>query len=132
VTDPACVDWVEFPGIGEAYPILNVIGHLDRMYVTEPTPGTPPFEGFTLRMFEPESQAWRIWWSSTPRAPGVLDLPVEGGFTGRHGVFECDDNPRTAIGLTKPANPLTMRHKVPTVRGDCRIATLGWRGGEGV
>ncbi|MET0235641.1 MAG: hypothetical protein ABW224_13430 [Kibdelosporangium sp.] len=90
VTDPACTEWVEFPATGEAYPILDGIGHIDRMYVTDPAPGTPPFEGFTLRMFEPRSGTWRIWWSST-RAPGVLDPPVEGRFTGRHGVFECDD-----------------------------------------
>ena len=57
-----------------------------------PTPadGGPPFEGFTLRLFDPSDQTWRIWWSST-RAPGVLDTPVAGRFDGSHGVFEAAD-----------------------------------------
>jgi hypothetical protein len=90
VTDRTCADWVEFEATSEAYPILDGIGHIDRMYVPEPVSGTP-FEGFTLRLFEPASRTWKIWWSST-RVPGVLDPPVQGRFVGRHGVFDCEDN----------------------------------------
>lgn len=89
VTDPDCADWVEFDATSEASPILGGFGHVDRLYVAEPVDGDP-FEGFTLRLFDPRSRTWRIWWSST-RVPGVLDTPVEGRFSGGHGVFECDD-----------------------------------------
>jgi hypothetical protein len=53
-------------------------------------PDGPPFEGLTLRLFDPSEETWSIWWSST-RAPGRLDPPVVGRVTGEHGVFDCDD-----------------------------------------
>jgi hypothetical protein len=89
VTDPTCADWLEFKATSEAYPILNGIGHIDRIYVPEPVSGTS-FEGFTLRLFEPTSATWGIWWSSS-RVPGVLDPPVRGQFADRRGVFDCED-----------------------------------------
>ena len=88
-TDPACEEWVEFPATSEAYPVLQGTGHLDRMTVPD-APDGPPFEGMTLRLFDPQAQTWSIWWSST-RAPGRLDPPVVGRFTDGRGVFEGDD-----------------------------------------
>ena len=89
VTDPDCEEWVEFDACSEAFPVLEPYGHVDRIYVTDPPDGDS-FEGFTLRLFDPASDTWRIWWSST-RAPGVLDPPVHGRFGHDHGVFECED-----------------------------------------
>jgi hypothetical protein len=89
LTDPACEDWIEFDAVSEAFPVLDDIGHIDRMFV-EGGPNGESFEGFTFRLFDPASRRWRIWWSST-RAPGVLDPPVEGRFDGDLGVFECVD-----------------------------------------
>lgn len=89
VTDPTCEEWVEFDASSEVAPILSGIGHTDEMTVPEPPDG-PPFVGFTLRLFDPGDQAWRIWWSST-RFPGVLDTPVVGRFRDGHGVFEASD-----------------------------------------
>jgi hypothetical protein len=89
VTDPTCEEWVEFDASGEAFPVLDGYGHVDRMYVPNPTDGVA-FEGFTLRLFDPVTGSWKIWWSST-RAPGVLDPPVEGRFVDGHGTFECED-----------------------------------------
>src|SRR5215472_6651572 len=88
VTDPDCEEWVTFDATSEAFPILEGIGHIDRMYVPDPPDG-PPFEGFTLRLFDPDADTWSIWWSST-RAPGRLDPPVVGRFDGGHGVFDAE------------------------------------------
>lgn len=88
-TDPDCDEWVEFDARSEVYPVLDGFGHIDHMTVSDPPEGSP-FEGFTLRLFDPEAARWSIWWSST-RAPGKLDPPVVGGFVDGHGTFECDD-----------------------------------------
>jgi hypothetical protein len=89
VGDPSCEEWLEFDATSEVSPIVAGHGHIERMFVVNPPDGES-FEGFTLRLFQPATGTWRIWWSSS-RAPGVLDPPVEGRFDGDHGVFECED-----------------------------------------
>jgi hypothetical protein len=89
VADPVCEEWVEFNAQSEVFPILEGVGHVDRMYVATPSDGEP-FEGFTLRLYDPSTQTWRIWWSST-RTPGQLDPPVIGRFVDDHGIFDCED-----------------------------------------
>ena len=82
VTDPTCDEWVEFDAVSDVAPILTGIGHTDEMSVPEPADGGAPFVGFTLRLFNPSDETWRIWWSST-RAPGILDTPVDRAVRGR-------------------------------------------------
>ena len=89
VTDRDCTEWIEFDARSEVIPILLGGGNFDRMFVDDPPDG-PAFEGDTLRIFDPETTKWSIWWSST-RAPGKLDVPVRGRFRGNIGVFECED-----------------------------------------
>jgi hypothetical protein len=89
LTDPACTQWVSFGAVAHAEPILGGLGHVDRIWAEAP-PGGEPFEGFTLRQFDPSSRLWRIWWAST-RRPGHLDPPVVGSWTGGAGRFFCQD-----------------------------------------
>lgn len=84
--DPACTDWVEFGSRSSAEPILDGLGNVDRIWF-EGAADVPAFEGFTLRLFDPEMRLWRIWWSST-RQPGRLDPPLEGAFADGSAVFE--------------------------------------------
>jgi hypothetical protein len=82
-------EWIEFEAVGEAMPILGGLGNIDR-YRAPDFPGRPGFEGFTLRLYEPRTDLWRIWWASTANT-GPLEEPVIGRFDGDVGRFECDD-----------------------------------------
>lgn len=88
--DPACTSWVEFDSTCQVTPIMDGAGNIDRLFVPEPTDGGAPFEALTLRLYQPESDIWRIWWTSS-RFPGALDVPVEGSFADNIGRFECAD-----------------------------------------
>jgi hypothetical protein len=81
---------VEFDGAAEARQILGGLGNVDMLSVESFPPAGAPLEAMTLRLFDPETRLWRIWFMST-RYPGQLDTPVEGRFDGDHGRFECDD-----------------------------------------
>jgi hypothetical protein len=82
--DPACDEWETFEATSKAYAMLNGLGNHDH-FVTD------GYEGFSLRLYDPESDLWRIWWSSTQR-PGRLDPPVEGRFSAPDRAhFETDD-----------------------------------------
>ena len=89
VTDPACTQWVTFGAVSRAEPILGGLGHVDRIWA-EALPSGKPFEGFTLRQFDPGARVWRIWWASSNR-PGHLDPPVQGRWTDGVGRFFCED-----------------------------------------
>jgi len=88
-TDPECDEWVEFSATSHIDPFLGGFGNVDRMWSDAP-PGGSPFEGFTLRQFDPEDQIWRIWWASST-SPGHLDPPVEGRWRDGRGTFSCTD-----------------------------------------
>jgi hypothetical protein len=86
---PGDTEWVEFESHTEAGPILGGLGNIDTFKAPQ-LPGRPGFEGFTLRLVEPETGLWRIWWASTI-SNGQLEPPVIGRFRDGIGLFECDD-----------------------------------------
>jgi hypothetical protein len=88
-TDPDCTEWIEYDATCEATPILHGLGNIDRLFVPagEDRAG---FEGFTLRLWEPASDTWRIWWVSSG-APGDIGEPVVGRFENGRGIFENDE-----------------------------------------
>ena len=55
----------------------------------------PEFVGMSLRLFDPRSQLWSIYWLDNLSAGldqyGSLLPPVVGKFTDGVGIFECDD-----------------------------------------
>jgi hypothetical protein len=103
-------DWLDFDGVGEARPVLAGTGNVDTCAATLPD-GTS-FEGFTLRLYDPEADLWRIWWSSTTR-PGRFDPPVEGRFRDGRGVFvgedEIDGKPALVRFLWSAITPTSAR-----------------------
>ncbi len=94
--------WEEFDAISEAEAMLGGLGNVDHFHA-------PGYEGFSLRLYDPERDVWRIWWSSTAR-PGRLDPPVEGRFEDGRGRFEADD---VLDGV-----PLRMRFDWTEMTGD--------------
>jgi hypothetical protein len=87
---PGDDEWIEFDAVSVAQPIVAGLGNVDT-YRAPDFPGRPGFEGFTLRLFDPGSGLWRIWWASS-YLPGQLDEPVVGRFEDDGvGRFECDD-----------------------------------------
>jgi len=85
-----CNDWTEFESLDENHKILNGIGDVDRYYTTE-LPGYEgqPFEGFTLRLFNPKTKLWRLYWVAS--TTGILDPPVVGSFENNVGHFFARD-----------------------------------------
>lgn len=87
--DPGDGTWEEFGTEAVVRPVLDGLGNTDTI-TGDPGPDGLPFEGLTLRLFDPADGLWRIWWAST-RRPGHLDAPLTGSFTGGHGVFLGED-----------------------------------------
>lgn len=82
-------DWLEFESSSVVRPILGGLGNTDA-YSAPEFPGRGSFEGLALRLFDPRTKLWRIWWVSTAQ-PGSLDAPLVGRFIHGKGRFECDD-----------------------------------------
>lgn len=80
-------EWIDLESTDTNYgPILNGIGNTD-LYVANFD--GKPFEGFTLRLFNPETRLWSLYWVASDS--GVLDPPVVGSFEDDIGHFFGED-----------------------------------------
>jgi hypothetical protein len=86
----APAEWIEFESGVESRPILGGLGNVDTYYVAD-FPDRGDYHGFALRLFDPRSCLWRIWWASSIGG-GELDPPLSGKFTDGEGKFEGDDH----------------------------------------
>lgn len=75
-------DWNEFEGDTVSSKILNGLGIMDHSILHAQT---GPVHAMALRLFNPASKEWSIYWS-TDRT-GILDVPVIGGFKDGRGEF---------------------------------------------
>ena len=64
------------------YKVLNGIGNIDNFLAEF---DGNPFEGMTVRLFNPKTKLWRIYWADSNT--GVLDPPVVGSFENNIGYF---------------------------------------------
>ena len=99
-----CEEWVEIGGTSVAWPLLGGLGNVDEFH----TDYGGGYSGMSLRLFEPETRTWSIYWADS-RSPGPLEPPVVGAFAGDVGVFECDD--------TFGGRPIRVRYTWSRVTG---------------
>lgn len=81
-----CTEWIEFEATGEMHKILNGIGNTDNFLTSF---DGKPFEGMTIRLFNPVTKLWSIYWADSN--VGVLDPPVIGSFENNIGTFYTKD-----------------------------------------
>jgi hypothetical protein len=78
-------DWEEFPAQAVCYRMFGGNANVDE--ITFPTLGS---SGMSVRLYDPDTELWSIYWASTT-VPGVLGPPVTGRFTDGVGEFHGDD-----------------------------------------
>ena len=80
-------EWKEFDARSDVEALLDGFGHLDRYHAVR---DGSPFEGITLRLFDPTTGEWSIHWADTGRARTLLP-PMIGRFIGGVGEFYGDE-----------------------------------------
>ena len=81
-----CTEWTEFESTQEMHRVLNGIGNIDNFLATF---DGEPFEGMTVRLFNPKTKLWSIYWADSTK--GKLDPPVVGSFENNIGHFFTKD-----------------------------------------
>ncbi|MES2772693.1 MAG: hypothetical protein V4722_00820 [Bacteroidota bacterium] len=81
-----CSEWTEFEAKQEMRKILAGLGNTDSFFATF---DGNPFEGMTLRLFNPITRLWSIYWADSNLA--ILDTPVTGSFENNIGTFYTRD-----------------------------------------
>jgi len=83
-------EWTEFESMDSNYKILSGTADMDVLSTTQ-LPGMEGklFEGVTLRLFDPKTSLWRLYWVASN--VGVLDPPVVGSFENSVGHFFTKD-----------------------------------------
>jgi len=76
-------EWTEFDArLVDVRPILGGLGNVDRMLATR---NGESFEGSSIRIYDPRSSQWTIYWVDTDNP--TLRPQVVGGFSGASGDF---------------------------------------------
>ena len=85
-----CTEWVEYESSDVNYgAILNGIGNMDIFKTTFNNVNEQPYEGLTVRLFNPKTKLWSLYWVDSNL--GEMDPPVVGSFEGNIGKFFCKD-----------------------------------------
>jgi hypothetical protein len=79
--------WVEFDGTGVCCTVWDGRAQLDTIEVDSPAAGH--IEGLTLRLYNPQSHQWRLYWANSKI--GILDPPQIGEFKDGRGEFFAQD-----------------------------------------
>ncbi len=77
-----CTDWEEFEGPMVCRKVLDGLGNMDEVTFERKS---GPAHGLTLRLFNPKSQQWSIYWADS--ANEFLPIPMVGEFKDGRGEF---------------------------------------------
>jgi hypothetical protein len=80
-------DWIEFEATSTVEPLLQGLGNIERYSARR---DGKPMEGMTLRLFNPSSGEWSLYWADT-NYPGILQPPIVGKFHDGVGEFLGDE-----------------------------------------
>jgi hypothetical protein len=81
-----CAEWIEFQANQEMHRVLNGLGNIDSFITTL---DGEPFEGMSIRLFNPKTKLWSIYWADSNE--GKLGQPVVGSFENNVGHFFTKD-----------------------------------------
>jgi hypothetical protein len=82
----SCDEWVEFDAEQECRPLLLGAANIDN-FLAEVNGN--PFEGMTLRLFDPKTRLWSIYWADSNVV--AMDVPQIGSWDGPTGRFFARD-----------------------------------------
>jgi len=120
-----CTDWEQFDAIGECAPILGGIGNIDSFE----SDWGGDFRGMTLRLFDPTSEKWSLYWASN--RTGVLEPPVVGAFrngVGRfEGAAEHNGKPVSARFIWSHITPISARWEQALSANRGKTWETNWR-----
>lgn len=78
--------WEEFESTSEVRKTLNGLGNIDEVTMRR---GSGVFIGLTVRLFNPETQQWSIYWADS--SGNGLGAPMVGEFkNGRGEFYDCE------------------------------------------
>ena len=75
-------DWEEIEGVAVVRKVLGGLGNIDEITMARET---GRLAGLTLRIYNPESRQWSMYWASG--VDGILQPPVIGNFVDGRGEF---------------------------------------------
>jgi hypothetical protein len=78
--------WIPFESRVEMHQILDGLGNIDK-YTDQA--GGKPYEGVAVRLFDPKTRLWSIYWADGSR--GSFDPPMVGSFENKVGHFFARD-----------------------------------------
>jgi hypothetical protein len=74
-----CTEWIEYESTDENFGvILNGIGNMDIFKTAYNQVNNNPYEGLTVRLFNPKTKLWSLYWVDSNK--GIMDPPVVGSF----------------------------------------------------
>lgn len=78
--------WVDYTGPGQCKPLWHGRAQLDTINLQGPT---KHIEGLTVRLFNPKTHEWRLYWANSK--DGLVVVPQIGQFKAGHGEFYAQD-----------------------------------------